>query len=100
MNAKSLYRNHDWYLAGSEEEEDFVGMLRRLPERGPYIGRSSLYLLEIGKERLPIYTGAKPVENLEILIDRKVRIKGKKKILQIDKTRREIWPATIEEVLS
>jgi len=92
----SVFSNQDWYLQAVEPEQEITGKVRKNTTREVVTGRPAIYHLETaGKPRYPIYTGGKLEDIFEGFLDAQVVITGKMVTMAIDRTRKEIWPATV-----
>jgi hypothetical protein len=99
---KELFASEGWYKSQKGEEQEFVGVLRRV-DRGKGvvgIGRFNPYRLEMedkGKKDVrEVYVGAKP-DLLAPYVGRRVKLTGKAvEIEVVGRNHREIWPARLE----
>src|SRR4051794_5285071 len=101
----ALFAEESWYKNRKADEQDFVGVLSRVPERtgGTVgVGRFNPYRLTMnnnGKQtEREVYAGAHP-EYLAPYVGQKIKLIGKAVETEVaGKTHAEIWPALLEVV--
>lgn len=95
--SQELFREDSWYTSNEAPEQELEGTLRKASESRVSIGRHHIYYLEVGRNRFPVYTGAKEEVVLESLLGKQVKMTGKLVTMTVDRTRKEIWPGQVEE---
>jgi hypothetical protein len=100
----ALFADESWYKNRKADEQDFVGVLSRVPERTATVGvsRFNPYRLTMnlkGKQtEREVYAGAPP-EYLAPYVGQTVKLIGKAVETDVSgKTHAEIWPALLEVV--
>jgi PrcB C-terminal len=101
----ALFADESWYKNRKVDEQDFVGVLSRVPERtgGTIgVGRFNPYRLTMnnkGKQtEREVYAGAHP-EYLAPYVGKRIKLIGKPVETEVEgKTHSEIWPALLEVV--
>ncbi len=101
----ALFADESWYKNRKADEQDFIGILSRVPERtgGTVgVGRFNPYLLTMnhdGKQtEREVYAGTHP-EYLAPYVDKKIKLIGKAVETDVEgKAHSEIWPALLEVV--
>ena len=91
-----LFADEKWYKEQKTEEQEFVGKLAAVPnaENPSTLMRTSYYRLG---DRT-IYTGGKKVAGLDVMVGKKVVIRGKPFDVALEgQAVSEIWPAAIRE---
>lgn len=89
-----IFAGKAFYLERPEPEESFRGILRRAEVREGPDTRDLPFRLEVGDERLSVYTSGFD-ETLQTLVDREVEAIGKRIDLRHEGFGVEIWLATI-----
>jgi hypothetical protein len=90
-----IFAGRPFYLERPEPEESFRGILRRAEVREGPDTRDLPFRLEVGDERLSVYTSGLDDKILQTLVDREVEAIGKRIDLRHEGFGVEIWIATI-----
>jgi len=95
-----LFADEDWYKNQKGQEHQFTGVLtavKQAPNMATTLQRKSFYSLDSYVKRV-VYTGAKNVDALDVLVGKTVTIRGKVVNIELEgRALREIWPASIRE---
>jgi PrcB C-terminal len=102
---RSLFADESWYKNRKADEQDFVGVLSRIPERkgGTIgIGRFNAYRLTMNNNgeqtEREVYAGAHP-EYLASYAGKRIKLIGKAVETEVEgKVYAEIWPAVLEVI--
>jgi hypothetical protein len=92
-----IFGKDAWYVAKQENEQDIKGVLKTQVDERISINPHYHYYLESGRNRYPIYTGAKKEPELDKLSGSEVLIRCKVVSGAIDPTCRVIWPGEVLE---
>lgn len=90
-----LFADEDWYKGQAAPEEVFSGKLEAVqPPQASTLQRNSLY--KLGNRTL--YTGAKKMPALDVLVGKEVEIRGKGVEMSLEgRELFEIWPASVRK---